>query len=224
MASRYTHKLVRFAVDIARSTLKKHDSLRNAANISGFLPILGDAVLSGEEEVRIAAFKLFTVIVKVPFKTNELADAYKVAVKEATKAIAQSSTIGSELAQTALKLISVIMRDRRDTQIKDAAVDILLGRVKDDLTEPLYRHVTFNFIRAVLDRRVEAALVYDTLDYVGTVMITNNDKDTRDLARGPSSISCATTLRRRIAGASKSSSLSLTCDTTAKVVDYRSWR
>ena len=184
MTSRYTYKLIRFSIDIVRSVLRKHDSLRNSATIAGFLPILGDAVLSGEEEVKIAAFKLFTIIVKVPFKTNELADAYKVALKEATKAIAQSPTIGSDLAQTALKLVSVILRDRRDTQVKDAAVDVLLGRVKDDLTEPLYRHVTFSFLRAVLDRKVETALVYDTMDYVGTVMITNDDRDTRDLARG----------------------------------------
>ncbi|KAH8891859.1 hypothetical protein GQ53DRAFT_138709 [Thozetella sp. PMI_491] len=184
MTSRYTYKLVRFSLDIVRSVVKKHDGLRNAGNISGFLPILGDAVLSGEEEVKIAALKLFTVIVKVPFKTNDLADAYKVALKEATKAISQSTSMGSDLAQTALKLISVILRDRREVQVKDAAVDMLLGRIKDDLTVPLYRHVTFNFLRAVLERKVETALVYDTLDYVGTVMVTNDDKDTRDLARG----------------------------------------
>ncbi|KAI0396064.1 armadillo-type protein [Xylariaceae sp. FL0594] len=182
--SKYTYKLVRFAVDVLRAVFKKHDSLRNASNITGFIPILGDAVIEGEEEVRIATFKLLNVLTKVPFKTDDMAKLYKVAVKEATKCISTSTSFSGEIAQAALKLMAVILRDRRDVVIKDAAIDMILGKLKDDLTEPLYRHITFNFLRSVLDRKIETAVVYDTLDYVGTVMITNDDKDTRDLARG----------------------------------------
>lgn len=183
-ASKYTHKLFRFAIDILRSALRKHESLRTAGNINGFLPILGDAVVTGEEEVKIAAFKVLAVLVRVPSKTNELNDLYKVASKDAIKCIAQSISTTTDLAQTALKLLAAILRDRREVVIKDAAIDTLLRKLKDDLTEPLYRHVTFNFLRSILDRKIETAVVYDTLDYVGTVMITNDDKDTRDLARG----------------------------------------
>ncbi|CAN8099169.1 unnamed protein product [Discula destructiva] len=183
-ASKHTYKLMRFAIDILRSVLRKHESLRTAANLSGFLPILGDAIVAGEEELKIAAFKLLTVLVRVPSKTKELNDLYKVAAKDATKCIVQSLSTTTDVAQTALKLLAVILRDRREIAIKDAAIDTLLGKLKDDLTEPLYRHVTFNFLRSVLDRKIETAVVYDTLDYVGTVMITNDDKDTRDLARG----------------------------------------
>ncbi|KAF3066516.1 U3 small nucleolar RNA-associated protein 20 [Daldinia childiae] len=182
--SKYTYKLVRFAVDVLRSVLKKYDNIRNATNITGFIPILGDALVGGEEEVKIATFKLLTVLVKVPFKTDDSTKLYKVASKEASKCISASTSTATDLAQSALKLMSVIIRDRRDVALKDAAVDMLLGKVKDDLTEPLYRHVTFNFLRSVLDRKVETATVYDILDYVGGIMITNDDKDTRDLARG----------------------------------------
>ncbi|KAL2154515.1 hypothetical protein VTH82DRAFT_3191 [Thermothelomyces myriococcoides] len=184
VTSKHTYKLIRFAIDILRSVLKKHDNLRTAANIAGFLPILGDAVLSAEEEVKIAAFKFLTVIVKVPFKNDDASKLYKVAHKEAIKCISLSPSTTSDLAQTALKLISIVLRDRREIPMRDAALDMLLSKLKDDLTEPMYRHVTFNFLRSVLDRKLETASVYDTLDYVGTVMITNDDKDTRDLARG----------------------------------------
>ncbi|KAF4983763.1 hypothetical protein FZEAL_886, partial [Fusarium zealandicum] len=179
-----TYKLIRFAVDILRAILKKHDSLRTAANISGFVPILGDAMVGGEDEVKISAFRLLAVIVKVPFPDDQGANMYKVAVKEATKSISTSVSTTTELSQAALKMMAVVLRDRRDIPVRDAAVDMLLSKLKDDLTEPMYRHVTFNFLRSVLDRHVETAAVYDTMDYVGTVMITNDDKDTRDLARG----------------------------------------
>lgn len=188
VTAKHTYKLVRFAIDVLRSILKKYDNLRTAGKIATFLPILGDAVLSPTEEVKISALKTLTVLTKVPFKngdrTGNMDGLYLVAHKEALKCIANSTTTASDLAQTALKLISVIFRDRREIHIKDAALDMLLGKLKDDLTEPMYRHVTFNFLRSVLDRKLQTAAVYDTLDHVGTIMITNDDKDTRDLARG----------------------------------------
>jgi U3 small nucleolar RNA-associated protein 20 len=181
----YTYKLVRFAFDVLRSVLKKYDDLRTASNLAGFIPILGDAVVQSEEEVKVAAFRLLSTIVKVPLKpASDGTNLYKVAVGEAIKNISTSATTESEASQAALKLISVVLRDRPDVLVKDAAVDDILERLKEDMTEPDRRHVTFNFLRAVMDSNVETATVYDTLDYVGTIMVTNDDKDTRDLARG----------------------------------------
>ncbi|KAM4059084.1 down-regulated in metastasis domain-containing protein [Hirsutella rhossiliensis] len=182
--TKHTYKLVRFALDILRSMFKKHDSLRTPSSVAGFLPILGDAIVGTEEEVKISAFRLLATIVKVPFTTDDGKNIYKVAVKEATKSISMATSSTTDLSQAALKMLAVVLRERQDIPIKDAAIDMLLGKLKEDFTEPLYRHVTFNFLRSVLDRRIETAVVYDTVDHVGTVMISNDDKDTRDLARG----------------------------------------
>ncbi|PQE11527.1 hypothetical protein CJF31_00011053 [Rutstroemia sp. NJR-2017a BVV2] len=181
----YTYKLVRFAFDIMRSVLKKHDKLRTASNLAGFIPIIGDAVVQAEEEIKVATFKLLTTIIKVPLKVaSDGTNLYRIATAEAIKSISASSSTTSDIAQAALKLLSVVLRDRADVPVKERSIDDILGRLKDNMTEPEQRHVTFNFLRAVLDSKVETAVVYDTLDYVGTVMVTNDDKDTRDLARG----------------------------------------
>ncbi|KAI6781059.1 U3 small nucleolar RNA-associated protein 20 [Emericellopsis cladophorae] len=179
-----TSKLMRFTLDTLRSVFKKHDSLRTPENLAGFLPILGDSIIDGEDEVKVSTFRLLAVISKVPFKEEEGTTLYRIAVKEATKAISTSVSTTTELSQAALRMLSVVLRDRKDIAVKEAAIDMMLGKLKDDLTEPQYRHVTFNFLRSVLERHVETAAVYDTMDYVGTVMITNDDRDTRDLARG----------------------------------------
>lgn len=182
--AKHTHKMVRFAFDVLRSMFKKHDDLRTTVNVAGFLPIIGDAIVDGEDEVKISAFRLLAVLVKVPLDSEVGVSLYKVAVKEAVKSVSQSTSTQTGLSQASLKLLAVLLRERKDVAIKEAAIDLLLGKLKDDFTEPLYRHVTFNFLRSVMDRRVETAIVYDTLDHVGTVMIINDDKDTRDLARG----------------------------------------
>lgn len=181
----YTYKLVRFAFDVLRAVLKKYDNLRTAGNLAGFIPIIGDAVAQAEDEVRVAAFRLLTTIVKTPLKPAEDGtNLYRLAAAEATRAISANSSTSSDISQAGLKLVSVILRDRQDVPVKDTAVDDLLTRMKEDMTEPDRRHVTFNFLRAVMDAKIQTAIVYDTLDYVGTVMVTNDDKDTRDLARG----------------------------------------
>lgn len=181
----HTFTLVRFALDVLRSVLKKHDNLRTPANLVGFILIIGDAVIQGEEEVKVAALKLLMTIAKVPFREEHQAtNLYRVATVEATKCIAASATTTSDISQVALGFISSVLRSRRDVSVKETTIDQLLTRLKDDITEPSRRHVTFNFLRAVLDSKVETAVVYDILDYTGTVMVTNLDKDTRDLARG----------------------------------------
>ncbi|CAK7229741.1 U3 snoRNP protein [Sporothrix bragantina] len=184
-SGKFTYKLIQFALDVLRTVFRKFDSLRTAENVAGFIPVLGDAVLVGEEEVKIAAYKLLVVLVKVPFPDmTQFSGLYQVCTKEAIKTISTATTTSGDLAQSALKFVSVVLRSRHDdVPVRSVSVDALLTKLKDDLTNPLYRHVTFNFVRAVLDRKIESAVVYDTLDYIGTVMITNDDQDTRDLAR-----------------------------------------
>ncbi|KAJ2905373.1 uncharacterized protein MKZ38_005672 [Zalerion maritima] len=184
VTSKYTFKMVRFAIDVLRAVLKRHDSLRTGSNLEEFIPMIGDAVVGREEEVKVSAFKLISIIAKVPFKDDISVGLYKVALREAIKSISNSQSPGSDIFQAALSLTGVVLRDRRDIMVKDTAVDVILKKLKDDLTEPLYRHFSFNFLRRVMDRKIQTATVYDTLDYVRKIMVVNDDPRTRDLARG----------------------------------------
>ncbi|KHJ35324.1 putative heat repeat protein [Erysiphe necator] len=181
----YSYKMICFAFDLLRLVLKKYDNLRISANLIDFIPLLGDAVVRPEEEIKIAAFKLLTTIVKVPLKEEYKGiSLYRIALDEAVKTISASSSTVSVISQASLKLISSILRDRRDLLIKDTWIDSILLKIKADMTQTDRCNVAFNFLRAVLDSKVQTAVVYDTLDYVGSVMITNDDKETRSLSRG----------------------------------------
>lgn len=182
--TKYTHKLARFGLDILRTVFKRYDSLRTSNYVVGLIQLLGDAVTGAEEELKIAAFKLISVLDRVLTETDEGISLLKIASKEASRSIASSPRTTTDIAQAALKLKSDVLRFAPSVPVRETDVDMLLGKVKDDLTEPLYRSVTFNFLRSVLGRKIETAVVYDTLDYVGTVMITNDDQETRNLARG----------------------------------------
>ena len=185
----YTYKLLRFAFDVMRLVLAKNDALRTSQNLTGFVPIFGNAVNQGEEEVQVATFKVLTTIINVPLKVadNDKADGtdlYQAATAESIKILRNRSKDPTEISHAALKLLTVVLRDRQDVAIKDTAIDAILTKLKEDFEEPDRREVTYKFLKAVLTKNIQTAGVYDILDHVREVMVTNSDEGTRKLARG----------------------------------------
>jgi U3 small nucleolar RNA-associated protein 20 len=107
-----------------------------------------------------------------------------VAVAEGVKMIKASTSTNTEIAQAALKLISAILRERRHVTIRESDLAYLLIRLKADLEEPDRQGVTFNFLKAVMTRKIVITEVYEVLDVVAAIMVTNQTRGARDLARG----------------------------------------
>lgn len=180
--SSYIYKLARFSFDVLRSVFQRFESLRTSANLSAFMPAIGDALVEAQEEVRISALRLLTTIILVPLnQINENASTY---VFEAVKMIRDAPSTNSEMAQAALKLISAILRNKRDVVVKESDVAYLLKKLGPDLEEPDRQGVIFGFLKAVLTRKIIVSEVYDVLDLVAAMMITNQTQGVRDIARG----------------------------------------
>lgn len=180
--SSYMFKLTRFALDLVRSVLQRHEDLKTPANVVGFLPIVGDSLIGGQEEVQMAATRLLTSIIKVP--SPKIAENAPVYASEAVKLLRAASSTTTELAQAALKLVSAILRERPNVRIKENDIAYVLKRVKPDLEQPDRQGVIFNFLKAVLTRKVVIVEVYEVMDTVAAIMVTNQTRTARDLARG----------------------------------------
>ena len=177
----YCYKLARFSLDVVRSVLRKYDGLKTPANISGFIPIIGDALVGSNEEVQISALRLLTTIIGVPLK--ELDENASIYIAECVKIFKTQISTSSELAQAALKLVSAVLRERRAIEFKEMDLAYLLQRLIPDLEEPDRKGVVFNFIKAVMARKVVIAEVYEVLDSVAAIMVTNQTRAARELAR-----------------------------------------
>ncbi|OGE56629.1 hypothetical protein PENARI_c003G04800 [Penicillium arizonense] len=180
--SSHIYKLTRFAIDVLRAILNKFNSLLTAANLSGFIPIIGDALVQAQEEVKISALRLLSTIIKLPLP--ELDENANVYFTEAVKLIKESPSTNSEAAQASLKLISSMLRERKDTKLRDGHLAYLLQRLTSDIEEPDRQGVTFNFIRAVMSRKLVVPEMYELMDNIATMMVTNQTRSARDLARG----------------------------------------
>ncbi|KAI5295669.1 U3 snoRNP protein, partial [Ascosphaera atra] len=178
----YNHKLARFGLDVLRAIWNKFGSLLTIENVIGFLPVIGDALVQAHEEVRISAMRVLSVIIKLPLaELDKNSDVYLV---EAIKTIRESPSTNTEAAQVALKFIATIIRERRATKLKDSHLAYLLKRISTDINDPDRQGIAFNFIRAVMSRKFIVPELYELVDSVAAMMVTNQTRSARDLARG----------------------------------------
>ena len=179
--SSYVYKLTRFALDILRTVLRKHTELQTPQNLAGFLPVIGDAMVQGQEEVQVSAIRLLATFIKMPM--SELDINCPVYIDEAIRAIKGAPTSNTELAQASLKLVSAVLRDRPNVDIKDRDIGHLIKRMVPDLDEPDRQGVSFGFLKAVMNRRLDLPEIYEAMDKVAEMMITNQTKTAQDVAR-----------------------------------------
>ncbi|KAE8353599.1 armadillo-type protein [Aspergillus coremiiformis] len=178
----YVHKLTRFALDILRSVLSKFDSLLTPTNMAGFLPIIGDSLIQAQEEVKISALRLLSTMIKLPLP--EIDNNSHVYLTEAVKIIKEAPSTNTEAAQASLKLIAAMLRERKTTKLRDGHLAYLLQRLTSDIEEPDRQGITFNFIRAVMSRKFLVPEMYELVDHIASMMVTNQARSARDLARG----------------------------------------
>ncbi|KAI5294427.1 U3 snoRNP protein, partial [Ascosphaera acerosa] len=151
-------------------------------NITGFLPVINDALVQAHEEVKLSAMRALSVLIKLPMsQLDEYSDVY---LAEAIKIIRESPNTNTEAAQVALKFIATILRERKKTQLKDSQLAYLLKRISTDIDDPDRQGIAFNFIRAVMSRKFMVAELYQVVDSVAAMMVTNQTRSARDLARG----------------------------------------
>ncbi len=176
------YKIARFAIDLVRSALLKHDELLTPENVHGFLSIIGDALVEAQEDVKISALRLLSVIIKM--RMVELDQNAPVYVREAVKIVQSANSSNDEAAQAALKLVATILRERKYVMVRDSDIADLLHRIMPDLEEPERQGVSFNFVRAVMSRKYHLPEIYEVVDKIGIMMVTNHTRGARDTARG----------------------------------------
>ncbi|KAL9039907.1 MAG: hypothetical protein Q9214_004689, partial [Letrouitia sp. 1 TL-2023] len=180
--SSYSYKFIRFGLDVLRSVLHKHDMLRTQANLVGFMPIIGDALINPNEEIQISVLRLLTTIIQVPLQ--QIDENSSIYIAESVRIIKASGSMNAEIAQAALKLVSAILRERKNVEFREMDVAYLLKRLMPELEEPDRQGAAFNFLKAVMAWKIIITEVYEVADVVATMMVTNQSRGARNLARG----------------------------------------
>ncbi|SCU90757.1 LADA_0F06260g1_1 [Lachancea dasiensis] len=173
--------LQKFSLDLLRTALSRNSNLLEVAYLSNFVPLLRDALDSQDEGVLISALRVLIVLVKLQF-TEENEGIFKGCARKVLNVIHDSPSTSSELCQVSLKYLSSLIR-HKNIELKDTALSFILGRIKPDLNEPNKQGLAFNFVKSLLYKHIVLPELYDIVDAIAEIMVTNHSREIRDVSR-----------------------------------------
>ncbi|CCH61577.1 hypothetical protein TBLA_0F00330 [Henningerozyma blattae CBS 6284] len=173
--------LKKFALDLLRTVIVRHRVLMTTENMEGFIPFLNESLKSENEGIMISTLRLLIILVKLDF-SSESEPIFKNCAITVLNIIKDSPSTSSELCQMGLKFFSAFIR-YKDIELKDSALSFILKRILPYLNEPQRQGLAFGFLKAVISKHIKLPEIYDVVDTVREIMITNHSKEIRDVSR-----------------------------------------
>lgn len=152
------------------------------ARLEPMTSVIGNTLYSSHMQVVVAGLKAAASIVKSPLKSID--KSLPVFIRQTIEIIRQSGSTESESVQAAFKSLAAILRDHPGAQVKEKDLVYLLELLAPDLEEPNRQATVFTMLRAIIARRFVVPEIYDLMDKVAEIMVTNQSPQVQELSRG----------------------------------------
>jgi len=145
------------------------------------VPVIGNTLYSSNSHVLIQGLKASAAIIKCPLKRLE--NSVPVFVRQTINILKEIGSTESEVAQTALKSLATIVRDKSNAEVKEKDLVYLLELLAPDLEEPGRQAAVFAILRAIVARKFIVPEIYDLMERVSEIMVTNQSPQVQELCR-----------------------------------------
>ncbi|SPO30923.1 related to UTP20  len=183
--SRNAHKFVAFGLEMLVTSLRRErfdfQDEEVLAKLNAMVNIVGEAAYANESSVLELSLRAIAQIVKVP--VSRVDKALPVFIKQIFGIIHQYGSPQSQIVQTAFRTLTAILRECKQASLSETHLSGLLKLIAPDLEEPAVQNTLFGLLRAIVSRRLVVSEVYDTMDKVAEMMVTNQSNSVRDLCR-----------------------------------------
>ncbi|SJX64813.1 related to UTP20-component of the small-subunit processome [Sporisorium reilianum f. sp. reilianum] len=183
--SRNAHKFVAFGLEMLVTSLRRErfnfQDEEVLAKLNSMVNIVGEAAYANESSVLELSLRAIAQIVKVP--VSRVDKALPVFIKQIFGIIHQYGSPQSQIVQTAFRTLTAILRECKQASLSETHLSGLLKLIAPDLEEPAVQGTLFGLLRAIVSRRLVVSEVYDTMDKVAEMMVTNQSDSVRDLCR-----------------------------------------
>ncbi len=170
-----------FQTALRRNRFDFHES-GIVPRLESMLVAVGNSLYSSNAPVLIMSLKCISVLVKCPLRS--WGKSLPVLVRQTLDIIKSTGSAESELAQAALKALAVILRDGPPVDIKEKDLVFLLQLISPDLEEPARQATVFAMLRAIVSRKFVVVEIYDIMEKVSEIMVTNHSAQVQELCRG----------------------------------------
>ncbi|KAI0070349.1 hypothetical protein K474DRAFT_1670178 [Panus rudis PR-1116 ss-1] len=152
------------------------------ARLESMVPVIGNTLFSTHMQVVVPGLKAAASIVKCPLKSIE--KSLPVFIQQMIEIVKQAGSTESDAAQTALKSLATLLRDQNKAQVKEKDLIFLVEVLSPDLEEPARQASVFAILRAIVARKFVVPEIYDIMDKVAEIMVTNQSPQVQELCRG----------------------------------------
>ncbi|CAE6388887.1 unnamed protein product [Rhizoctonia solani] len=143
--------------------------------------VIGNTLYSQDGHVVTLGLKAAASIIKCPLSSVE--KSLPVFVKQTLEIIRSSGGTESEVTQTALKSLAIMIRDCSAAKLQESDLTFLLEVISPDLEEPERQAAVFSLLRAIIARKFVVPEIYDLMGKVAEILVTNQSSQVQELAR-----------------------------------------
>jgi U3 small nucleolar RNA-associated protein 20 len=174
------HLITGFALGVLHNRLKNmkliKDDIELMSKLDPFVEILSDCLTSKFEDIISTALRCLSLLVKLPLQNLEK-QADK--IKSSILIIAQGSlNANSQLMQSCIKLLTVLLRSTRITLSSDQLHMLIQFPLFVDL-EKNPSALALALLKAIVNRKLVVHEIYDLVTRVSELMVTSQDEPVR---------------------------------------------
>lgn len=183
--TRNAHRFVSFGLDLFNSAFRKSqfdlDSPVIIARLEPLVSLVGNTLYSDDPTVLARSMRATASLIRCPLTSVD--KAAPVLVKQMLSIVQRAGSTESELAQSSLRTLATVIRDCKAATLREDQLTQLLQLIGPDLEEADRQATLFQLLRAIMARKFVAPEIYDLMDKVAEILVTNQSSSIREICR-----------------------------------------
>ncbi|TIB69218.1 hypothetical protein E3P77_00646 [Wallemia ichthyophaga] len=180
-----SHKFINLGLDLFNTSFKRSQfdfkSGEHLARLDPLVSAVGNVLYTSNTDTVVLGLKATANVARAPLPSIE--NSLGVFIKRIFALLDDCGGTQSELAQTTLRTLAVLLREVKNATIKEEELKHLLNLIKPDLEEHDRQHTLFILLKAIVNRKLIVPEIYEMMERVAEVMVTNQSSHVRDQCR-----------------------------------------
>ncbi|GAA5945352.1 hypothetical protein JCM3775_002195 [Rhodotorula graminis] len=179
------YRFVSFGLELFNSAFRKSvfdlDSAEVLSRLEPLVSLVGNSLYSDDPVVLARSMRATASLIRCPLSSTD--KAAPVLIKQMLTVVERAGSTESELAQSALRTLSTVLRDCKSATLSEKQLTSLLEVIGPDLEEADRQATLFQVLRAVMARKFVAPEIYDLMNKVAEMLVTNQSGNVREVCR-----------------------------------------
>jgi U3 small nucleolar RNA-associated protein 20 len=174
-----------FGLDLLNASFRRNRfDLHDPSVVSRLDPLValvGNALYAADAQVLIRGLRAVASLIRCPLASID--EAAPLLLRRSLVIVDQAGGVDSEVAQVAIRTLSAIIRDCKTATLSDKELVHLFRLIAPDLEDHERQHTLFTLLRAIVSRKFVAPEIYELMDRVAEILVTNQSSQIREICR-----------------------------------------